>query len=89
MQLSLRVMMGNGLTWAVVLTILTDPQRTGGKIYYRVKKFNVPAHIVRLLGNLPLVTGSGIRGNVLVIEDTFSLLTGRPMKLQDSLSWGP
>ena len=48
-QLPVRVMMGNGLTWGIVLTILTDPQRTGGKICYSVKKFNVPAHIVRLL----------------------------------------
>ena len=67
-QLPVRIMIGNGLTWAIVLTILTDPQRTGSKICYRVKKFNVPAHIVRLLGNLPLGTGSGIRGDVLVID---------------------
>ena len=87
-QLPVRDMMGNGLTWAVMLTILTEPQRTGGKTCHRVKKFDVPAYIVNLFGNLPLVTCFGIRGDVLAIEDMFSLLTGRPVKLSGFVELG-
>ena len=42
MQLPVRVMAGNGLTWALMLTILTEPKRTGGRTSHRVKKFDVP-----------------------------------------------
>ena len=71
-----------------MLTILTEPHRTGSKISHRVKKFDVPAYVVKLFSDLTLVTGFGIRRDVLAIEDTFSLLTGRPVKVV-SLSWGP
>ena len=30
---------------------------------------------------MPFVTGFGIKGDVLVIEDTFSLMVGRDLKL--------
>ena len=43
---------------------------------------------MELLGNLPLVTGFGIRGDVLAIEDTFSLLTGQPVKLSGFIELG-
>ena len=87
-QLLVRVMWGNGLSWAVMLTILTEPQRTGSKTSHRGKKFEVPDYVVSLLRNLPLVTGFGIRGDVLAIEDTFSLLTGRPVKLSGFVELG-
>ena len=52
-----------------MLTILAEPQRTVGKTSHRVKKFEVPNYVVDLLRNLPLVTGFGICGDVLAIED--------------------
>ena len=69
-QLPVCVMMGKGLTWAVMLTVLTEPQQTGSKIFHRVKTFDVPAYIVKLLGDLPLVT-------VLVSAGTSSRLRTR------------
>ena len=87
-QLPVRVMWGNGLSWALMLTILTKPQRTSGKTSHRVKKFEVPDYVVSLLGNLPLVMGFGFRGDILAIEDTFSLLTGRPVKLSRFVELG-
>ena len=41
-QLPVRVMEGNGLTWALMLTILTEPKRTGSRTSHRVKKFDMP-----------------------------------------------
>ena len=81
MQFPVRVMWGNGITWGLMLTILSDPKRTGKHTSHRVKKFSVPDYSVELLRGLPLVVGFGIRGDVLTIEDTFSLLTERPVKL--------
>ena len=53
-----------------------------------MKKFKVPDYVVNLLRNLPLVTGFGIRRDVLTIEDTFSLLTGRPIQLSGFVELG-
>ena len=64
------------MSWALMLLILAEPQQTGGKTSHSVKKFEVPDYVVELLRNLSLVTGFSIRGDVLAIEDTFSLLTG-------------
>ena len=59
-QLLVRVMWGNCMSWALVLTILAEPQRTGGKTSHSVKKFEVPDYVVELLRNLSLVTGFSI-----------------------------
>ena len=87
-QLPVLVMWGNGISWAVMLTILSDPQGTEHKTSHNVKKFDVPEYVVDLLRGLPLVTGCGIRGDVLAIEDTFSLLTGQPVKLSSFVELG-
>ena len=72
-----------------MLTILSDPKRTRKHTSHRVKKFSVPDYVVELLRGLPLVVGFGIRGDFLAIEDTFSLLTGRPVKLAGFIELGP
>ena len=74
--------------WGLMLTILSDPKRTGKHTSHRVKKFSVPDHVVELLQGLPLVVGFGIRGDVLAVEDTFSLLNGRPIKLAGFIELG-
>ena len=81
MQLPVHVMWGNGISWALMLTILSDPQWTGHRTSHSVNKFQVLEYVVELLRSLPPVTEFGIRGDVLAIEDTFSLLTGWPIKL--------
>ena len=53
-----------------------------------VKKFVVPEYILELLEGLPISTGFGIQGDVLAIEDTFSLLAGRPVKLNGFVKLG-
>ena len=85
-QFPCRLMWGNGVTWAVMVTILTDPVTRGNHTTHKVKKFVVPEHVINLLEGLPLSIGFGIKGDVLAIEDTFSLLAGRSVLLADSLS---
>ena len=43
---------------------------------------------LELLEGLPLSIGFGIKGDVLTIEDTFSLLAGRPVKLSGFIELG-
>ena len=76
-----RLMWGNGVSWAVMVTILTNPRKINGRVEHTVEKFTIPDYVVDLLENLPIVTGFGIKKNVLSIEDTFSLLAGREIKL--------
>ena len=66
----------------VMLTILTTPERTKhSRTTHIIKKFKVPEYVVELLKGLPLVVGFGIWGDVLAIEDMFSLLAGQSLKL--------
>ena len=81
-------MWGNGVTWAVMVTTLTDPVTKDGRTTHSVKKFVVPEHVINLLEGLPLSVGFGINGEVLAIEDTFSLLAGRPVKLSGFVELG-
>ena len=48
----------------------------------------VPEYIIELLEGLPLSVGFGIKGDVLAIEDTCSLLAGRPVKLSGFVELG-
>ena len=53
-----------------------------------MKKLEVLRYVVELLQSMPLAVGFGIRGDVLAIEDMFSLLTGRPVKLSGFVELG-
>ena len=44
--------------------------------------------MVELLRGLPLVVGYGIHGDALAVEDMFSILTGRPIKLAGFIELG-
>ena len=88
MQFPCRLMWGNGVTWAVMVTILTNPRDEDKRITHSVKKFVVPEYILELLEGQPISTGFGTKGDVLAIEDTFSLLAGRPVKLNGFVELG-
>ena len=76
------------MTWAVVVTILTNPRDDDKRITHSVKKFVVMEYILELLEGLPISTGFGIKGDVLPYEDTVSLLAGRPVKLNGFVELG-
>ena len=89
-QLPIRVMVGNGVTWSLMITILTNPKRDGHsrKRKHTIKKFKVPEYITELLVGMPFVTGFGIKGDILAIEDTFSLMVGWDLKLSGFVELG-
>ena len=87
-QFPCRLMWGNRVTCAVMVTTLTNPCTEDSRTTHSVKKFVVPEYILELLEGLPLSIGFGIKGDVLAIEDTFSLLAGRPVKLSGFVELG-
>ena len=46
-------MWGNGISWSLMLAILSDPQRTGHRTSHSVNKFQVPEYVVDLLKACP------------------------------------
>ena len=62
-QFPCRLMWGNGVTWAVMVTTLTDPEIKDRRTTHSVKKFVVSEHIIDLLEGLPLSVGFGIKGD--------------------------
>ena len=76
-------MVSNGISWALIIPILTNPTRDGHgrRRKHTVQKFKVQEYVVKLLESIPFMTGFGIKGDVLTIEDTFSLMVGRDLKL--------
>ena len=75
-QLPIRMMIGNGITWSLMITILTNPKQvcSSSRRKHTVRKFKVPEYVTELLEGLLFVVGFGIRGDVIMIEDTFSLI---------------
>ena len=88
MQFPCRLMWGSGVTWVVMVTILTNPRIEDKRVMHSVKKFVVPEYILELLEGLPISISFGIKGDVLAIEDTFSLLAGWPVKLSGFVELG-
>ena len=90
LQLPARVMIGNGISRALMITILSNPKRisSSSRKTHRVKKFWVPEYIVELLEELPFMVGFHIRGDVLTNEDTFSLMVGQDLKLSSFVELG-
>ena len=88
-QLPICVMIGNRVRWLLMITILTNPKQDGHSMRRRhtFKKFKVPEYVTELLKSMPFVIGFGIRGDVLSIEDKFSPMVGRDLKLSGLLNW--
>ena len=61
------MLIGNGITWSLMITILTNPKQDGHSKRRRntVKKFKVLEYVTKLLESMPFVIGFGIRGDVL------------------------
>ena len=88
--LPIHVMIKNRITWSLMITILLDPKQTGSssRRTHRVRKFQVPEYVVELLVGLPFMVGFGIRGDVLAIDDTFSLMVGQDLELSGFFELG-
>ena len=53
-----------------------------------IKAGVIPQYVVDFLTELPVVTGAGIRSDMLDIEHVFSVITGKPMQLKGSIDLG-
>ena len=85
-QIPVRIMVGDGISWCLMITIVAEPKiidnGAGRKVQtHMIKKFVVQPEIVELIRSLPLVTGVGIKNDVTIIENRYSLYTGEKGEL--------
>ena len=74
-SLPVKLMIGDGIDW---LALITFPiTRMNG--VYSAKVVKVQPSIRRLIQNLPMVTGLGIKNDVTGIEETYSLISDEPV----------
>ena len=76
-QVPAKIMFGNGCTWTVIISVdlglSSSPWLT---------RSSVQDDLVDLLENIPVCVGLGIKADVLKIEEFFSLLANRPVKMK-------
>ena len=71
-QIPVRIMIGDGITWCLMITIIAEPKMidngSGRKVQtHMIRKFEVQPEILELIRSLALVTGVGIKNNVTII----------------------
>ena len=72
-QLPVKVMIGDGYKWAVMITILVSAAKDGMSTVDRLK---LQPELVELLRELPVVTGVGVRSDLMALEDLVRQVTG-------------
>ena len=80
-----RIMIGNGITWTLMITVVTEPAGDG------MLKMNPPMfqqEVVQYLRDLPRVTGVGIEGDVRDIEQHIRGTTDPSFRLQGWVDLG-
>lgn len=73
-QLPVRMMIGDGLTWAAMITIPVDTQN--GKKY--IPRLHYQPELIEFLLSLPAFVGVGIQNDVIPMEDFIRAVTGSP-----------
>ena len=92
-QIPVRIMLGDGITWCLMITIIADPKNIDNGYGRRmqthmIKKFVVQPEIIELIRTLPLVTGVGIKNDVTIIEQHYSLYSGEKVEMAGFLELG-
>ena len=65
-QLPVKIMLGNGLTWALMITVPVLPVSAS---YYEVGDMRFPEAVVQFLRDLPILVGVGIRSDVIELVE--------------------
>ena len=92
-QLPLRIMLGDGLRWALMITIraelskYTDEYGKSKKVHM-IPKFKVQPEVLELIRKLPVVTGVGIKNDVKLIEEHYSIISGEPVNMASFIELG-
>ena len=80
MQLPVRIMLGNGLSWALMITINIELKSRGR--YILEKKIKVQEKLLDFLEDIPICTGLRVRTDVTDVEFFYSLFSGCKIKLK-------
>lgn len=80
MQLPVRLMVGNGLSWALMITMRIELNSRGQ--YLLENKIEIQDRVLEFLQDLPICTGLGVRTDATDIEYFYSLFSGKQIKLQ-------
>ena len=92
-QIPVRIMIGDGITWCLMITIKAEPKMVdngSGRMVqtHMIRKFKVQPEILELIRTLPLVTGVGIKNDVVIIENHYSLYAGEKVEMAGFLELG-
>ena len=92
-QIPVRIMIGDGISWCLMITIQAEPKiidnGAGRKVQtHMIKKFKMQPEIIELVRSLPLVTGVGIKNDVKIIENHYSLYVWEKVEMAGFLELG-
>ena len=79
-QLPVRIMLGNGLSWALMITINLEVNSQGR--YILEKKIKVQDMLLDFLEEIPICTGLGVRTDATDVEFYYTLFSDRKIKLK-------
>ena len=86
-QLPVKIMIGDGMTWAIMISILVTPGSNG------MHSFQIPKvqdNILPFLKSWPTVTGVGVTSDLMEVETIFGAWTGNPgFKMKGFVELGP
>ena len=79
-----KVMWGNGVQWCAILSF--DIRKSGEGYTYNSQ--GIPTGILQLLESLPVVTGLGIREDVMLVEKVFGIISRLDVQMQGFVELG-
>ena len=85
MQLPVRVMIGNGITYALMITIALDRDQRSDYILNRV---HIQEEVIEFVEEMPVCTGLGVRGDVADLEFFYSLFSGKEVSCRGFIDLG-
>ena len=82
MQLPVRIMLGNGISYALMITISLDRD---SRNEYILKRIHIQEEVIDFLESIPVCMGLGVRIDVADVEYFYSLFSGRTVNLKGFL----
>ena len=67
-QLPVKMMLGNGYTWALMISILVEPSLVNPRTHFEVSPISFQPRLLKLFKSLPMFVGVGIRSDVEEME---------------------
>ena len=67
-QLPVKMMLGNGYSWALMISILVEPSLSTPRTHFEVSPISFQPRLLKLMKGLPMFVGVGIRSDVEEME---------------------